>query len=91
MEGDDNWLEVAGKMRKARNIWMRMTRILIREGDYLQVLGLFFKTVLQAVLILELKTWVLNPRMKRALSSFQNRVAQPLTRRQLRRRGEVRW
>ena len=66
-------------------------RILSREGAEPKVLGHLFKAVVQAVLILELKTWVLNPRMKRALSNFQNRVAQPMTRRQLRRRGEVRW
>ena len=62
-------------MRKARKIWMRMTRILIRQRDYPKVSGLFFKAVVQAVLLLGAETWVLTPRMERALSSFQHRVA----------------
>ena len=34
------------------------------------------------------ETWVLTPRMERALSSFQHRVAQRLTGRQMRRQGD---
>ena len=35
--------------------------------------------------------WVLTPQMKRALGRFHNRVAQRLTGKKLRRRGEDRW
>ena len=54
---------------------MRMTRILIRQRDYPKVSGLFFKAVVQAVLLLGAETWELTPRVERALSSFQHRVA----------------
>ena len=30
--GDDNWPSVAGKLSKSRKSWMRMMRILRREG-----------------------------------------------------------
>ena len=66
--GDDDCLAVAGNLRKDRKSWMRMTRILIREGEILKVSGLFFKDVVQAVLLFRAVTWVLTPRMERALS-----------------------
>ena len=40
--GGDDWTELASNLRKARNSWMRMTRILIREGADPKVLGLLF-------------------------------------------------
>ena len=43
--GYEDWQAVSGKLRKSRKIWVRMTRILIREGAYLKVLGMFFKAV----------------------------------------------
>ena len=45
----------------------------------------------QAVLLFGADTWVLTPRMERALDSFQHRVAQRLTGRQPRRQGGGSW
>ena len=50
-------------------------------------MGRFFKAVVQTVLLFGMETWALNPRIERALSIFQYRVAQPLTRRQPRSQG----
>ena len=68
--GDGDCQEVAGNLRKDRESWMRMTRILSREGAEPKVSGLFFKAVVQAVLLFGAKTWVLTPRVEWALSSF---------------------
>ena len=54
-------------------------------------IGTFFKAVTQAVLFRGVETWVLQPRMERALSIFQHRVVRRLTGRQLRRRGGGSW
>ena len=43
------------------------------------------------MLIFGAKTWVLTPRMERAMDRFDIRVAQQLTRRQLRRQGDGCW
>ena len=85
--GDDNWPEVAGNMRKARESWMRVMRILSREGSDSKVSGLFFKAVFQAVLISVAETWVLTPHVEQALSSFHHRVAQRLTKRHPKAKG----
>ena len=72
---DGDWTEVAGNLQKARKIWVWMTRILIWERVDLKVSGCFFKAVVQAVLVFGAEMWILNPRMERALSSFQHRFA----------------
>ena len=66
-------------------------RILRREGADPKVSGHFYKAVLKAVFLFGAKTWVLTPRMERALDSFQHRVAQQLVGRQPRRRGDGSW
>ena len=45
----------------------------------------------QAVLLFGSDTWVLAPRMERALDRFHHRVAQRITERQPRIRGYERW
>ena len=47
--------------------------------------------VAHSVLLFGAETWVLNPRMERALDSFQHWVARRLTGRKPRRRGGVIW
>ena len=49
--GDDDWMEVSGKLRKARKSWVRMLRILSLEGANPKVSGILFKAVVQAVLL----------------------------------------
>ena len=56
-------------------------------GVDLKVLGHFYKAVAQAVFLFGAEMWLLTPCMKRALDSFQHRVARRLTGRQPRIRG----
>ena len=50
-----------------------MTRVLRREGVALRVSGLFFKAVVQAVLIFGAETRVVTPHMGKALGTFRHR------------------
>ena len=77
--GGKYWLEVAGNLHKIRNIWVRLSRILSREGAETKVLGHLFKAVVQAVLVFGAETWVLTPRPERALGRFQHRVKRWIT------------
>ena len=56
-----------------------MPRILSREGATPRVSGLFFKAVIQVVLLLGAETWVVTPRMGTALGVFQTQVMRWLT------------
>ena len=77
--GKDDWTAVVGNLGKVRNSWGRLAWVLGREGAYPKVLRSFYTAVTQAVLIFGEETWVLNPRMKNALDSFQSRVTRNIT------------
>ena len=70
---DKNWPVVVRNLSRARLVWKKMTRIIIREGAEQQVSDLFFKTMVQEVLLLGLDTWVVTPCMSRALGGSSTR------------------
>ena len=70
-EADDDWAEVVNNLSWARAVWRRMTRILSREGAAPQVSGLFFKAVVQAVLLFGLEKCVATPHMGKDLGGFR--------------------
>ena len=82
---------MVGNLVKARKSWGWLLRILRREGADPKGSGHFLKAVSQDVLLLGAETWVLTPRMKRDLDSFQHRVARRLAGRKPRRRGYGSW
>ena len=81
--GGDDWMAVASNLRKAWKSWLRITRILGREGADPRVSRMFFKVVFQAVFLFGSETWVLTPRMEHDLDSFWHRVVRRITGRQM--------
>ena len=78
---------VVGNLGKARRCRGRLSQVLGREGADPKVFQAFYNAVTQAVLLFGAETWVLTPRMEKALDSFQSRVARNITGRQPRRGG----
>ena len=89
--GDDDWPAVAGNLIKARKSWGRLLRILRREGAEKKVSRNFFKAVVQTVILFREETWVLTPRIERALESFMHRDARRITGKQPQRGGGGQW
>ena len=89
--GEDDWPAVAGNLEKARRSWGRLQRILRREGATPRISGYFFKAVVQQVLQFGAETWVVAPKMERALSGFLHGAARRLTGRQARRAKNGEW
>ena len=89
--GNDNWPAVAGNLEKARKSWGRMQEILRREGATTRVSVNFFKAVVQQVLLFGAETWVVTPKMERALSAFLHGAARRLTGRQPQREKDGEW
>ena len=89
--GDDDWPAVAGNLVKARKSWGRLLRILSQEGPDKRVSGNFFKAVVQVVLLFGVETWVITPRIERALDSFMHGSARQITRNQPQRGGGGQW
>ena len=75
LETEDNWLAVVKNLAWVKTVWSRMSRILSREVAAPRVSSLFFKAVIQAVLIFGSETWVVTPRMGKALGGFQTQVS----------------
>ena len=48
---DNDWMAVVGNLWKAQKIWARMERMLGQEGARPRFSGMFFKAVMQAVLL----------------------------------------
>ena len=84
---DDDWPAVVGNLQRSRKSWGVLSGILSQEGADPKVSGHYFKELTHVVLLFGGETWILTPRMERALSSLQHRVARQLTRRHPRRRG----
>ena len=49
---DDDWPAVVGNLTKVWKSWERLSRILGQEGANMRVSGMFFKVVVQAVMLL---------------------------------------
>ena len=72
---DDDWPAVHRNLSKARKSWARISCILAREGATPRVSGMFYKAVVQSVLLFGSETWVLSQPMLKALEGFHRRVA----------------
>ena len=64
---DEDWSAVVGNLGKARRSWLQLSWVLCREGADPKVLRAFYTAVTQAVLLFGAETWVLTPRMEKAL------------------------
>ena len=76
---DSDWLAIRRNLNRARQKWAMISRILSREGATPRVSGLFYKAVVQSVLLYGSETWVLDKAKLQALSGFHNRVARRLS------------
>ena len=89
--GDEDWPAVAGNLVKARRSWGRLSMIFSREGADKRVSVNLFKVVVHAVLLFGAETWVLTPRIERALESFMHGAARRITGKHPRRGGGGKW
>ena len=74
-EADNTWPAIVGNLSKAQKIWARLARILGWEGANPRVSGIFFKAVVQAVMLFGSETWMLTSRMGLSLGSLQHGFA----------------
>ena len=58
---ENDWPAVVTKLRKAQKKWVRLLRVLGREGADDRTLGTFYMVVVQVVLIFVSETWVMYP------------------------------
>ena len=90
-EEDNNWPVVVRNLRRARQKWARLTRVLSREGAYARTLGHIYLAVVQSVMLYGSETWVLTPHMLRVLGGFHYRVSRRMTGRQPQKGRDGSW
>ena len=67
---DNDWPAVRRNIRKAHQFWCRLGKIIRREGTDQLVLALFYRSVVQAVLLFGVENWVLLTAMEKTLERF---------------------
>ena len=67
---DDDCPAVRRNIRKTGQVWGCLGKILRREGSYQLVSEIFYRAVVQAVLLFGVETWVLLAAMDKTLEGF---------------------
>ena len=67
---DDDWMAVAGNIKKAQRSWGHLAQVLGREGADPKVSQTFYIAVTQQVLLFGAETWVMTKNMESALQSL---------------------
>ena len=78
---DNDWPALYRNVKKARQRWAMIAPVLAREGAKPRVSGMFYKAVVQSVLLFGSETWNLNSTMLKTLQGFHHRIARRLSRR----------
>ena len=66
-------------LSKARKQWARIAHVLSRTGASPRTSSMFYKAVVQSVLLYGSETWTLSATMLKVLRGFHNRVARKLS------------
>lgn len=90
---DEDGPAIYRNLQKARKRWGMVSRLLTREGASPRVSGLFYKAVVQTVLLYASETWNISSQgLMSMLRSFHHRMARCISRQTPRYfRGEDRW
>ena len=56
---DDDWLALGRNIMRVRSVWGEMGTIIQQEGSDPRVAEMFYRAVVQAILIYSLEMWVL--------------------------------
>jgi hypothetical protein len=76
---DSDWPALYKNLAKARTKWAMISRVLRREGANTRVSGMFYKAVVQSVLLFGSESWVWSQSMVQTVEGFHNRVARRLS------------
>jgi len=72
---DSDWGALYTNLRRARYKWYKLSKLLTREGAIPQIFGMFYKAVVQTVLLFGCESWTMTDAMRTALKGFHHRAA----------------
>ncbi len=92
LDNHDNDLPaVEQNLRKARQKWGRIGRILSKESAKPRVMASFYKAIIQSVLLYGAESWVISKRTLSKLWSFHRRCARYITGMHIRENSDGSW
>jgi hypothetical protein len=77
-QNNSDWPAVHRNIKKALRKWAMIARPLLRTGVAPKVVVMFYKAIVQAVLLYACETWVVTPKILKALQAFHNRMARKI-------------
>jgi hypothetical protein len=80
LANDDDIGAIRHNIGKARRKWQMLSQLLIREGARPQIMGVFYKAVVQAVLLYGSETWVITKKKYQLLNAFHVTAARRISR-----------
>ena len=72
---DSDWAALYTNLRRARYKWYKLQKILKREGANPRIFGMFYKAVVQTVLLFGCESWTMTDGMWTVLKGFHHRAA----------------
>lgn len=80
MTADNNdWGAATRNVKRAKERWGRIRRILTRDGAKTRTMGQFYAATVQSILLYGAETWTLTVKMVRCLENFHNRAMRHIT------------
>ena len=79
---NSNWPALYKNLIKARKKWALISRPLLRDGATPRILGMFYKAIVQTVLLYGCETWVITSPIMKILDSFHHKVARRISNKQ---------
>jgi len=76
---DNEWPTIYRNLQRARQQWARISRLMQTEHVKKKSAGMFYKAIVQFVLLYCCNTWVIDQRMLQTLSTFHHRVSHHIT------------
>jgi len=88
-EADSDVPAVRRNLKKARGVWRRISAIIAKDSVPATIAGMFFRVVVESVLLYGSETWSLSPTALRCLDGFQVEAARRFTGMLPKKRGDV--
>lgn len=76
---DNDWPALHHNLSKARKRWGMVSKVLVQEEATPKVSAMFYKAVVQSVLLYGCEMWTFTPAMLRVLEGFHHRVARRIS------------
>lgn len=88
---NSDWPSLYHNLLKARRRWALVSRILEKEGASVRARGMFYKSIVQSILLFGSETWTVTGAMLKVLDSFHHRIARRITGKMARRSPDGEW